>query len=271
MASSSSTPTVKPIRKRRLNSPNEHILELVKDWYTDARANGAQTVHSYKKVLPNSIDTEHRVQERCFASVLGLAILGEISSPLRNGRRLSHIVRIRRQDLSVDWSKVECEHSTGSTGSDDMAKDCIDVWPWQHAATDCNCNHSSQRAGGGGDRSSSQQASKTSPCSKNHFESDYENEQCWTEALQQSVQFFGGNNDHLNTSGHYRLSGEQQQHPSTTGANIETRFISYNPVHWQRGSLSILTESIARTLEEELGRVWRTKIEYRWLSLDSSS
>ena len=56
MASSSSPPlpsthVIKPIRKRRFNSPNDHIITLVKDWYNDARANGAQTVHCYKKVL----------------------------------------------------------------------------------------------------------------------------------------------------------------------------------------------------------------------------
>jgi hypothetical protein len=49
MATSSSIS--KPIRKRRLNSPNDHIMILVKEWYNDAKANGAQTVHCYKKVL----------------------------------------------------------------------------------------------------------------------------------------------------------------------------------------------------------------------------
>lgn len=51
MASSSSTNIIKPIRKRRLNSPNDHIMALVKECYDDAKANGAQTVHSYRKVL----------------------------------------------------------------------------------------------------------------------------------------------------------------------------------------------------------------------------
>jgi len=51
MASSSSTIIIKPIRKRRLNSPNDHIMVLVKEWYNDAKANGTQTVHCYKKVL----------------------------------------------------------------------------------------------------------------------------------------------------------------------------------------------------------------------------
>jgi hypothetical protein len=52
MASSLSTNSIiKPIRKRRLSSPNDHIIVLVKEWYNDAKANGAQTVHCYKKVL----------------------------------------------------------------------------------------------------------------------------------------------------------------------------------------------------------------------------
>lgn len=50
MASSSSN-IIKPIRKRRLTSPNDHIMVLVKELYDDAKANGAQTIHSYKKVL----------------------------------------------------------------------------------------------------------------------------------------------------------------------------------------------------------------------------
>ena len=51
MASSSmSTTRIKPIRKKRINSPNDHIIALVKEWYNDAKANGAQTVHCYKKV-----------------------------------------------------------------------------------------------------------------------------------------------------------------------------------------------------------------------------
>ena len=51
MASSSmSTTKIKPIRKKRINSPNDHIIALVKEWYSDAKANGAQTVHCYKKV-----------------------------------------------------------------------------------------------------------------------------------------------------------------------------------------------------------------------------
>jgi hypothetical protein len=48
---SSSTNTVKPIRKRRLNSPNDHIMILIKEWYNDAKANGTQTMNCYKKVL----------------------------------------------------------------------------------------------------------------------------------------------------------------------------------------------------------------------------
>jgi uncharacterized protein (UPF0335 family) len=51
MASSSSTSIIKPIRKRRLNSPNDHIMVLIKEWYNDAKVNGTQTVHCYKKVL----------------------------------------------------------------------------------------------------------------------------------------------------------------------------------------------------------------------------
>lgn len=42
---------IKPIRKRRFNSPNDHIISLIKEWYNDAKANGAQTVHCYRKVL----------------------------------------------------------------------------------------------------------------------------------------------------------------------------------------------------------------------------
>jgi hypothetical protein len=56
MASSSSTSIVKPIRKRRLNSPNDHIMVLVKEWYNDAKENGAQTIHCYKKVLEPTKD-----------------------------------------------------------------------------------------------------------------------------------------------------------------------------------------------------------------------
>ena len=41
----------KPIRKRRFNSPNEHIMALVQEWYNDAKANGAQTMRCYQKVL----------------------------------------------------------------------------------------------------------------------------------------------------------------------------------------------------------------------------
>jgi hypothetical protein len=48
MATSSS---IKPIRKRRLNSPNDHIMVFVKELYNDAKANGLQTIHCYKKVL----------------------------------------------------------------------------------------------------------------------------------------------------------------------------------------------------------------------------
>jgi len=51
MASSSSTNLIKPIRKRRLNSPNDHIMVFVKEWYNDAKSNGTQTIHCYKKVL----------------------------------------------------------------------------------------------------------------------------------------------------------------------------------------------------------------------------
>lgn len=52
MASSLSTNSIiKPIRKRRLNSPNDHIIILIKEWYKDAKANGMQTVQCYKKVL----------------------------------------------------------------------------------------------------------------------------------------------------------------------------------------------------------------------------
>jgi crossover junction endonuclease MUS81 len=56
MASSLSTNSIiKPIRKRRLNSPNDHIIILIKEWYKDAKANGMQTVQCYKKAL-NSIE-----------------------------------------------------------------------------------------------------------------------------------------------------------------------------------------------------------------------
>ncbi|CAF0725741.1 unnamed protein product [Adineta ricciae] len=41
----------KPIRKRRFNSPNEHIMALVQEWYNDAKANGAQTMRCYQKAL----------------------------------------------------------------------------------------------------------------------------------------------------------------------------------------------------------------------------
>lgn len=53
MASSSlpSSYAIKPIRKRRFDSPNDHIITLVKEWYNDAKANGAQTIHCYRKVL----------------------------------------------------------------------------------------------------------------------------------------------------------------------------------------------------------------------------
>lgn len=47
---SSSTTSIKPLRKRRLNSPNDHIMVLVKEWYEEARTNGAQTMRVYKKV-----------------------------------------------------------------------------------------------------------------------------------------------------------------------------------------------------------------------------
>ena len=51
MASSSLAATlVKPIRKRRLTSPNDHIMLFVKEWYNEARDSGAQTIHCYKKV-----------------------------------------------------------------------------------------------------------------------------------------------------------------------------------------------------------------------------
>jgi len=50
-SSSSSTSIVKPIRKRCLNSPNDHIMVLIKEWYNDAKANGTQTIHCYKKVF----------------------------------------------------------------------------------------------------------------------------------------------------------------------------------------------------------------------------
>ncbi|CAF0886979.1 unnamed protein product [Adineta steineri] len=51
MASSLVTNITKPIRKRRLNSPNDHIMILVKEWYNDAKANGSQTMRCYKKAL----------------------------------------------------------------------------------------------------------------------------------------------------------------------------------------------------------------------------
>lgn len=51
MATSLGTNMTKPIRKRRLNSPNNHIMVIVKEWYNDAKANGTQTIHCYKKVL----------------------------------------------------------------------------------------------------------------------------------------------------------------------------------------------------------------------------
>lgn len=50
MASSTSRSSGKPLRKKRLNSPNDHILVLVKEWYDDAKANGAQTMRVYKTV-----------------------------------------------------------------------------------------------------------------------------------------------------------------------------------------------------------------------------
>ncbi|UJR33705.1 hypothetical protein I4U23_021134 [Adineta vaga] len=43
--------SIKPIRKRRFNSPNEHIMVLVQEWYNDAKANGAQTMRCYTKAL----------------------------------------------------------------------------------------------------------------------------------------------------------------------------------------------------------------------------
>jgi len=43
--------SVKPLRKRRLNSPNDHIIVLVKELYEDARTNGLQTMRVYKKAL----------------------------------------------------------------------------------------------------------------------------------------------------------------------------------------------------------------------------
>jgi len=51
MTTALATNMIKPIRKRRLNSPNDHIMTLVQEWYNDAKANGGQTVHCYKKVL----------------------------------------------------------------------------------------------------------------------------------------------------------------------------------------------------------------------------
>ncbi|CAF4543547.1 unnamed protein product [Rotaria sp. Silwood1] len=50
-SSSSSISLIKPIRKRRLNSPNDHIMVLIKEWYNDAKANGTQTIHCYRKAL----------------------------------------------------------------------------------------------------------------------------------------------------------------------------------------------------------------------------
>ncbi|CAM4941753.1 unnamed protein product [Rotaria socialis] len=43
--------SIKPIRKRRIDCPNDHIMVLVKELYNDAKANGAQTVHCYRKAL----------------------------------------------------------------------------------------------------------------------------------------------------------------------------------------------------------------------------
>ncbi|CAF2702901.1 unnamed protein product [Rotaria sp. Silwood2] len=50
-SSSLSISVIKPIRKRRLNFPNDHIMVLIKEWYNDAKANGTQTIHCYRKAL----------------------------------------------------------------------------------------------------------------------------------------------------------------------------------------------------------------------------
>ena len=57
-------------------------MDLVKDWYNDAKTNGAQTVHSYKKVLSHLINIWH-VSYKSHASFLFQALRSLEKYPLR--------------------------------------------------------------------------------------------------------------------------------------------------------------------------------------------